>query len=201
MNNVVKMKAPDEAMTRDLPAKIREVYKKATCIYTKEEIDAALDKMAVAIHEKLSHSNPIFLCVVIGGIIPMGNLLPRLDFPLEVDYVHVTRYRGEIVGKDIQWKVKPSCSLSGRTVVIVDDILDGGLTLQAIIDYCHDQAAAHVYTAVLADKVDARISGGVQSADFCGLELDNHYVFGFGLDYKEYLRNAPGIYRVAPEHE
>ena len=191
----------DEEITRDVPAKIREVYKKATCIYTKHEIDVALDKMAMEIHEELSHSNPIFLCVVIGGIIPMGNLLPRLDFPLEVDYVHVTRYRGDIVGKDLHWKVKPSCSLSGRTVVIVDDILDGGLTLQAIIDYCNEQAAAHVYTAVLVDKVDARIPGGHPKADFCGLQVDNHYVFGFGLDYKEYLRNAPGIYRVAPEHE
>ncbi|HYF97448.1 MAG TPA: hypoxanthine-guanine phosphoribosyltransferase [Coxiellaceae bacterium] len=196
-----KSKNFDETLTHDLPAKIREVYSKATCIYTKEQIDKALDNMALAIHEELSHSNPIFLCVVIGGIIPLGNLLPRLDFPLELDYVHVTRYRGDIVGKDLHWKVTPSCSLKDRIVVIVDDILDGGLTLQAIVNYCQEQQAKKVYTAVLVDKMDARLVGGHPKADFCGLKVDNHYVFGYGLDYKEYLRNAPGIYRVAPEHE
>ncbi len=190
-----------DASAENIPAKIREVFAKSTCIYTKAQVDKALDNMAHAISEKLAHSNPIFLCVVIGGIIPLGNLLPRLDFPLELDYVHATRYRGDITGKDLHWKVLPSCSMKGRTVVIVDDILDGGVTLQAIVDYCQEQKAKEIYTAVLVDKVGARLPGGHPQADFCGLEISNHYVFGYGLDYKEYLRNAPGIYMVAPEHE
>lgn len=191
----------EDSSAQNLPQKIREVFSKATCIYSKAQIDKALDQMAHEISEKLSHSNPIFLCVVIGGIIPLGNLLPRLDFPLELDYIHVSRYRGDIVGKDLQWKVLPSSSLKGRTVVIVDDILDGGVTMEAIVNYCHEQGAKEVFTAVLVDKLEARLPGGHPEADFCGLKVDNHYVFGFGLDYKEYLRNAPGIYRVAPEHE
>jgi hypoxanthine phosphoribosyltransferase len=190
-----------EVAPQDVPEQIREVFAKSTCIYTKAQIDKALDNMAADIHEKLAHANPIFLCVVIGGIIPLGNLLPRLDFPLEVDYIHATRYRGDIVGKDLHWKVTPSCNMQDRTIVVVDDILDGGVTLQAIVDYCKQQGAATVYTAVLVDKTDARLPEGLATADFCGLEIENHYVFGFGLDYKEYLRNAPGIYMVAPEHE
>ncbi len=186
---------------QDIPEHIREVFAKATCIYSKAQIDKALDKMADEIHEELAHANPIFLCVVIGGIIPLGNLLPRLDFPLEVDYIHATRYRGKMVGKELEWKVTPSCSMKNRTVIIVDDILDGGVTLQAIVDYCEEQGANKIYTAVLVDKVDARLPSGLKKADFCGLEIENHFVFGFGLDYKEYLRNAPGIYMVAPEHE
>ena len=98
-------------------------------------------------------------------------------------------------------KVVPDCKMHGRTVIIVDDILDGGITLHAIRDYCQAQGAESIYTAVLVDKHEARVEGGLQTADFVGLTVANHYVFGYGMDYKEYLRNAPGIYVVAPEHE
>lgn len=195
------MSTATESIPSILPDDIREVFSKATCLYTKTEVDAALDRMATEISYRLSHTNPIFLCVVVGGIVAVGNLLPRLDFPLEVDYVHATRYRNSTVGQDIEWKATPGCSLAGRTVIIVDDILDGGITLQAILDYCQEQQAKEVFTGILVDKRDARLSGGVAKADFTGLSVDNHYVFGYGMDYKGYLRNAPGIYMVAPEHE
>jgi len=186
---------------RVLPEHIRDVLAKSTCIYSKIEVDAALDKMAVEISYRLSHENPIFLCVVIGGIVPLGNLLPRLDFPLEVDYIHATRYLQKTTGAELVWKVRPESSLKDRVILIVDDILDGGLTLSAIVEYCHAQGARSVLTAVLVDKLNARELGGLRSADFCGLHADNHYLFGYGMDYKGYLRNAPGIYMVAPEHE
>ncbi len=184
-----------------LPNHIREVFAKATCLYSKNEIDAALDRMATEISYRLSETNPVFLCVVVGGIVAMGNLLPRLDFPLEVDYIHATRYRNTTRGQTLDWKATPATSLRDRTVVIVDDILDGGITLQAIVDYCAEKKAKKIYTGVLVDKCNARLEGGYQTADFTGLKVDNHYVFGYGLDYKGYLRNAPGIYMVAPEHE
>ena len=184
-----------------LPSHIRDVFAKAICLYSKNEVDAALDRMATEIHNQLSHSNPIFLCVVVGGIVPLGNLLPRLDFPLEVDYIHATRYRNTTKGSELQMKVVPSCAMEGRTVVIVDDILDGGVTLDAIVAYCHEQGAGEVHTAVLVDKHEARLNDGLQHADFVGLQVENHYVFGYGMDYRGYLRNASGIYMVAPEHE
>lgn len=183
-----------------LPSHIRDVLAKSTCIFSKAEVEAALDKMATEIHDRLSHENPIFICVVVGGIVPLGNLLPRLDFPLEVDYIHATRYQRKIVGSELVWKVTPQCSLKNRTVLIVDDILDGGVTLAEIVKYCESQGAREVLTAVLVDKDHARLPQGLPHADFCGLRVDNHYVFGYGMDYKGYLRNAPGIYMVAPEH-
>ena len=191
----------DKKAVTILPEHIREVLAKATCLYSKTAVNAALDKMAAEISAELSQSNPLFLCVVIGGIVPLGNLLPRLDFPLEVDYIHATRYRNDTKGKDLQWKVKPTANMKNRTVVVVDDILDGGITLGAIIEYCKTQGAATVYSAVLVDKCHARLPNGHEKADFSGLEVGNHYVFGYGMDYKGYLRNAPGIYMVAPEHE
>jgi hypoxanthine phosphoribosyltransferase len=184
-----------------LPKHIREVYSKATRIFSKQEIEQALDNMAKEISWRLADSNPVFLCAVIGGIIPLGNLLPRLAFPLEVDYIHVTRYRGKTYGDEIVWKTTPTTPLKDRTVVIVDDILDGGLTLAAIVDYCREQVAKEIYTAVLVDKQKKREAGGVEKADINGLVVDDRYVFGYGLDYHEYLRNVPGIYAIAPEHE
>jgi hypoxanthine phosphoribosyltransferase len=187
--------------TQILPEHIREVFSKATCLYSKAEVDSALDHLSTSISYSLSHSNPIFLCVVVGGIVALGNLLPRLDFPLEVDYVHATRYQNSTRGHNLEWRVHPDIDLKNRTIVVVDDILDGGITLDSIVNYCNQSGAQKVYTAVLVDKHNARDPKGLQRADFCGLRVDNHYVFGYGMDYKGYLRNAPGIYMVSPEHE
>jgi len=182
-----------------IPELIQGVYQRSTRLFTTKEVEAALDNMAVEIHQALSHKNPVIIGVMIGGMVPMGNLLPRLDFPLEVDYVHATRYQGELSGGTITWKVKPRVNLTGRTVLIVDDILDGGVTLSAIIDEIKIMGAAEVYTAVLVDKHHKRLSNGLKNADFVGLQVDDHYIFGYGMDYKEYLRNAPGIFVVSPE--
>lgn len=184
-----------------IPDKINSVYDKSTCLYTTEQVEAALDRMAVDIHAKLHDKNPVLLCVMIGGMVPLGNLLPRLDFPLEVDYVHATRYTGEIYGGELQWKVRPSLDLTNRTVLVVDDILDGGVTLAAILDEVKLLGASEVYSAVLVDKYRNRAANGLPHADFVGLQVENHYIFGYGMDYNEYLRNAPGIFVVAPEHE
>lgn len=187
--------------TMQPPQTIREVFRKSTCLYTKHQVEAALDKMSTEISYALADSNPVFLCVVVGGMIPMGNLLPRLDFPLEVDYVHATRYESGTEGREIQWKAAPTRSIKDRVIVVVDDILDGGVTLAKVVDYCKEQGAKAVHTAVLVDKIRQREEGGHEHADFVGLTVDNYYVFGYGLDYKEYLRNAPGIYAVADEHQ
>ena len=183
-----------------IPEKIKSVYEKSSCLYTTHEVEAALDRMAIKIHERLQDKNPVIVCVMIGGLIPLGNLLPRLDFPLEVDYVHATRYNGEIVGGELQWKVKPSTDLTGRTVLVVDDILDGGVTLASIIAEIKSLGASEVLSAVLVDKYCKRHPNGLQHADFVGLEVEDHYIFGYGMDYNNYLRNAPGIFVVHPEH-
>lgn len=184
-----------------IPQHIRSVYAKATCLHTKQEIEAELDRMALEIHATLQDLNPLLLCVMVGGLVLTGNLLPRLDFPLELDYVHATRYNSGTRGGELTWKAKPNAQLKGRTVLIIDDILDGGITLAEIVAYCHEQGATDVQTAVLLDKREARLPKGLPMANFTGLVIPDGYVFGYGMDYQEYLRNAPGIYVVAPEHQ
>ncbi len=181
-----------------LSKRFQEVYEKSTCIYSKAEVEAALDKMAGEMSARLGNSDPVFLCVLLGGIVPLGNLLPRLDFQLEINYIHVSSYGVKNEVGDLHWKAEPTIDLFGRTVVVVDDILDTGTTLRAAIEYCKMKNAKEVYTAVLLDKRKPRRPGGVEEADFKALTIDDLFVFGYGLDYSEYLRNLPGIYALKP---
>lgn len=185
-----------------IPNQIRQVLKNAKCLYTKQEVECALDQIATEIHNELSELNPILLTVLKGGMVLTGNLLPRLDFPLEIDNVYATRYQGTLSGSELAWKYEPLINLKDRVVLIVDDILDLGITLQSIIDYCYSKNCTKVYTAVLLDKIVQRPEQGLQKADFAALSITHDaYVFGYGLDYKEYLRNAPGIYETAAEDQ
>jgi hypoxanthine phosphoribosyltransferase len=181
--------------------KMQAVMDAVECIYSMTDIEKALDTMATDITHKLKDTNPILICVMTGALIPTGHLLTRLHFPLEIDYIHVTRYRGTTRGGDLHWLVEPRHDLKGRTVLVVDDIMDGGLTLSAIIDYCKQAGAEGVYTAVMVNKQRKREAGVDFEPDFSGLKTEDRFLVGFGLDYDEYLRNLPGIYAVAEEHQ
>jgi hypoxanthine phosphoribosyltransferase len=176
--------------------KIQSILDEAECLYSFAEVNEALDRMAKDITHQLKDTNPIILCVMTGALIPTAHLVTRLHFPLEIDYIHVTRYQGSMRGGDLHWLVEPRQSLRDRTVLVVDDIMDGGLTLAAILDYCHQQKASAAYSAVMVSKKRIREPGVNFEPDFVGLKTDDRYLFGFGLDYEEYLRNVPGIYAV-----
>lgn len=181
-----------------LSRRLQEVYEKSICIYSKEEVESALDRMAKEMSDRLGNSDPVFLCILLGGIVPLGNLLPRLDFQLEINYIHLSSYGLKNEIGDLQWKAEPTIDLFGRTVVLIDDILDTGTTLKAATEYCKMKKAKEIYTAVLLDKRKPRKPGGVAEADFKALTVDDLFVFGYGLDYSEYLRNLPGIYAIKP---
>lgn len=176
--------------------KVQSILDRAECLYSFTELNQALDRMALEITDKIKDSNPLILCVMTGALITVGHLATRLHFPLEMDYIHATRYRGEARGGDLHWLVEPRTKLTGRTVLVVDDIMDGGLTLAAILDYCQQQGAKATYSCVMVSKNRVREPGVNFEPDFVGVETEDKFLFGFGLDYKEYLRNVPGIYAV-----
>lgn len=176
------------------PDDITKVYNDSDCLFDAANIDAVLNQMAEKITADLKDKNPLILCVMTGGVIPTGHLLTRLTFPLQLDYVHATRYRGETKGGELHWLHEPSISLAGRVVLIVDDIFDEGVTLKAITDYCKSNGASHVHTAVLVDKLHNRKADF--KVDYIGVEIEDRYLFGFGMDYKNYLRNINGIHAV-----
>lgn len=168
----------------------------ADLLVSESEVSKAIDRIAEEITGQLKESNPVMLCIMNGGLIFTGQLLTRLVFPLEVDYVHATRYGHETNGAHLQWTVKPQLNLKGRTVLLLDDILDEGVTLAAIAEYCRQQGAAEVLMAVLVEKLHLRKVTPGMHADFSGIEVGDRFLFGYGLDYKGYWRNAPGIYAV-----
>jgi hypoxanthine phosphoribosyltransferase len=171
---------------------IKHVQATADLLHSEQEVEAAIDKMAREINISLAERNPLLLCVLNGGIPTFGKLLTRLTMPLTIDSINASRYQNQTTGGSIDWLVKPETSLKDRTVLIVDDILDEGITLSAICQYCLEQGATAVYSAVLVDKILDHQKP--LSADFVGLAVENRYLFGYGMDYKGYLRNAPGIY-------
>ena len=179
------------------PAEIRAVMSRAELLHDKHAVEAAIAKVGAEITEKLGDSDPIFMCVMQGAVVFLGNLLPYCQFPLQIDYLHASRYQGATTGGKLDWTVHPINDLKDRTIVIVDDILDEGVTLAEIIGYCKQRGAKEVYTCVLVDKKRSRKPEAVQTADFTGLYVEDYYVFGYGMDYHEYLRNASGIYAVA----
>ncbi|HAG71860.1 MAG TPA: hypoxanthine-guanine phosphoribosyltransferase [Gammaproteobacteria bacterium] len=176
-------------------ATLSSVFGRSTQLYSETEVEMTLDKMALAISEKLSEKDPILLCVMNGGLITTGKLATRLNFPLQLDYLHASRYRGETSGSKLHWEKRPSLDLKGRVVLVIDDIFDEGATLDAIVSYCSNEGAAEIFTAVLTDKQHDRKLTTLR-ADFVGLRIPDKYVFGYGLDYKGYLRNAAGIYAI-----
>lgn len=169
----------------------------ADCLHDRDAVEAALDHMAAAIRADLAGGDVVVICVMNGGLVTTGLLLPRLDFPLRVDYMHATRYRERTSGDALHWRVEPSQPLAGRDLLVVDDILDEGYTLEAILRWCHGQQPASVRAAVLVQKLHQR--GVRPPVDYIGLTVPDRYVFGYGMDYKGYWRNAAGIYAVAQD--
>lgn len=182
------------------PEFIRIVQEKAKLVISKEQLDAVVNKLAQEVTQALQSKNPIIMTLMKGGLFTTSELCLCLNFPLQMDYIHATRYEGNVTGASVKWRKEPCMNLKGRVVLLIDDILDGGLTLAQTQKYCKEKGASEVYTLALLDKPEARLPGGLEKADFTGLNIPNEYVFGYGLDYHDYLRNVAGIYAVASEH-
>ena len=176
------------------PEKARKVLETAELIVPASAVAQAVARVAREVSEKLAADFPLVLCVMRGGVIFAGQLLLQLRFPLEVDYVEVTRYGAATRGGEIEWKVTPGTTVAGRVVLVLDDILDEGRTLAAIRDRVNAAGAKAFYSAVFAEKDTARPKP-VQ-ADFVGLHLPDRYVFGFGMDVRGAWRNLPEIYAL-----
>jgi hypoxanthine phosphoribosyltransferase len=173
-----------------------KVFAEADLLVSDVEVASVIGRMAEEITACLKDADPILLCIMNGGMIFAGQLLTRLRFPLQVDYVHATRYGHALNGASLNWSVRPQMNLKGRTVLLLDDILDEGVTLAAIADYCRQQGATRVLMAALVEKLHLRKVTPGMRADFSGIEVGDRFLFGYGLDYKGYWRNAPGIYAV-----
>jgi hypoxanthine phosphoribosyltransferase len=176
------------------PLEAQQLLDDAECIVPETAVQAALVRLAGEISQVLAGEFPLVLPVMGGAIVFAGQLLPKLSFPLEFDYLHVTRYRGQTQGGEMEWRVLPGQNVAGRHVLVLDDILDEGETLAAIRDKLLEMGAARVWSAVLTDK-DNGLDKPIR-ADFVGLVVPNRYVFGCGMDAYGMWRNLPAIYAL-----
>lgn len=171
----------------------QDYIKKAQLIHSQLAVNQAISMMAQQLNVDYKCEPPVVLCVMGGGVFFTGQLLPKLDFLLEFDYIHATRYHG-INGSVVEWLVKPKKTINNRNILILDDILDEGITLKAIVDECKKLGAKNIKIAVLVEK-QLNIHKPVH-ANYVGLTVPNRYVFGCGMDIYGWWRNLPAIYAL-----
>ena len=179
------MKGPQEAM---------RLLAEAEELFAADAVRAAVQRVGAEISAKLKDEFPVVLSVMGGAAVFTGQLLPLLHFPLEFGAIEVTRYNNDIQGREITWRLPPRDNVRGRVVLVLDDILDEGITLAAIHKRLLEMGAREVHCAVFADKAIGRPKP--IAADFVGVTVPNRYVFGFGMDAYGLWRNLPAIYAL-----
>ena len=160
-------------------------------VCTAAEVEAAIGKVAAEIQEKFKERYPLVLVVMGGAVVFAGQLLPKLRMPLDLDYIHATRYGAATSGGGIEWRVEPPRNVRGRAVLVLDDILDGGQTMAAIRNRLLELGAVSFHCAVLVEKILQKEKP--IAADFVGLTIPDRFVFGCGMDAKGQWRNLPEI--------
>ena len=172
----------------------RNILYDADLLFTEAQVQTAVHQVAEKINAVLADQHPLVLSVMGGAVVFTGQLLPLLDFPLDFDYVHVSRYGNATQGGEMHWKVAPRENVRGKVVLVVDDILDEGETIAAIKQRVMELGATRFYSAVFADKAHGKAKP--VHADFVGLTVPDRFVFGYGMDIHGAWRNLPAIYAV-----
>jgi hypoxanthine phosphoribosyltransferase len=175
-------------------AEARGILNSSDILFTAAEVDAAVDRMAEEITAELGETYPLVLSVMGGAVVFTGQLLPRLLFPLDFDYVHVSRYGDKTQGGELVWKTAPKEDVRDRVVLVLDDILDEGHTMAAIRDKVLEMGAKAFYSGVFANKLISK-EKPIKS-DFVGLDVPDRYVFGYGMDVRGAWRNLPAIHAL-----
>jgi len=170
----------------------RALLENSRVLFNREEVAAAVQKMADEINEFYGDKPLVLISVLTGAIIPAAWLITKLKMPIQMDFVHATRYRSGLYGAELEYRVPPRLDLEGKTVLIVDDIFDEGNTLAAIKGSVEARKAGSVKMAALVRKDHDR---GLPRdyVDFIGLDVPDVYVFGCGMDAYEEWRHLDEI--------
>lgn len=172
----------------------QQIIDSAELVYSEQIVSQTVQRLAAEITQTLSHQQPLVLCVMGGAVVFTGQLLPQLRFPMDFDYLHLSRYNKRMQGGKVCWQAEPQENVRDRVVLILDDILDEGITLSAIRDRILINGAKAFYSAVFAEKETGKPKS--YKADFVGLMVPDRYVFGYGMDIQGIWRNLPAIYAL-----
>ena len=181
------------------PPAVLAARRRAERLVDAEQVRQAIDRVAVRLALELQDTNPLVLAVMHGALPFAAALLERFAFPLELGYLHASRYAAATRGGELRWHATPDYALHGRCVLLVDDVFDRGETLAALVGWAAGAGAGHVTTAVLVDK---EVSGARPMAvDHAALRCPDRYLFGCGMDFRGYWRNLPAIYALPADLE
>lgn len=170
----------------------KELLRQSSILATREQVDSAIDRMAEQVNSYYGDREITLLIVMTGAVLPAAWLAARLKMPVQMDFVHATRYAGQTEGGEIEFRVPPRLNLEGHDVLIVDDIYDIGLTLEMIEKYCESRGARSVNSAVLVRKIHDRPTTE-KLPRFIGLDVEDKYIFGCGMDAYEFWRQLDEI--------
>lgn len=182
------------------PRKLSQIIATSECLVKKNEVDSSMKIMADKVEAKLGHMNLIILPIMSGGLVPAGLFLRYFNSNCELDYIQISRYGNKTKGGKLNWHQRPHKSIKGRNILIIDDILDQGITLATAISECESLGPKSIHTAVMVKK-DISQRKGIQDSDFQAMTLPDKYLFGSGLDYHGYFRNLDGIYSLNSNQE
>ncbi len=171
-------------------------FSQAKQLIAKKEIVQSIEKLAATINQDFVGQDVVVLCVMNGGMVFCSHLLTHLSFSVRFDYVHVSRYGDKDHGGQLRWIKEPSINLDGQNILIVDDMIDEGVSLTELVNFCHSKNALSVKAAVLLNKEKPRKHSDIVEPDYYGFAIQDKFVYGFGIDYKHYYRNAENIYFV-----
>ncbi|WCK54642.1 hypoxanthine phosphoribosyltransferase [Aneurinibacillus sp. Ricciae_BoGa-3] len=167
-------------------------------LFSEDEIQVKVRELGRILSAEYKGKNPLVICVLRGAALFMTDLIRRIDIPLEIDFMAVSSYGASTKSSGVVRIMKDlDTSVEGRDVLIVEDIIDSGLTLSYLIDVIDRRNASSVKVVTLLDKPARRTVD--LSPDYCGFQIPDAFVVGYGLDYAEKYRNLPYIGILKPE--
>lgn len=167
-------------------------------LYSQEEIQAVTKKLGEQLTKDYQDKKPLVVCILKGAVLFMTDIVRQMDTYCEMDFMSVSSYGNETVSSgNVKILKDLDKSVEGRHILIVEDIVDTGRTLECVIDLFKHRKAASVKVCTLLDKPERR-EKAVQ-ADYIGFTVPNEFVVGYGLDYQGFYRNLPYVGILKPE--
>ena len=161
---------------------------------THEEIQKSVKQVGEAINKDLAGTNPLFICVLNGAFMFAGDLMKTVNIPCEITFIKLSSYAGLVTSGTVKEVLGLNESVVGRNVVVVEDIVDTGITMEKIIKSLETKGAADIKVVTFLQK-PAALKRDVK-IDYVAMKIPNDFIVGYGLDYDSYGRNLKDIYTV-----
>jgi hypoxanthine phosphoribosyltransferase len=159
-----------------------------------EKIDQAIQKIAKQLENDLADENPLFLVILNGAFMFAGDLFKKFTFPAEISFIKFVSYQGTQSTGTVRQLIGLDEDIEGRTIVLVEDIVDTGVSMEKVLEYLADKKAKDIRIATLLFKPNSYKKHF--KVNYIGLEIPNDFIIGYGLDYNGQARNLKDIYKI-----